>query len=185
MSLIEMYKSLGEGDEWEYRECDEHVDTVAPGYNEYKFEWKPYTLGEEIHSDWHYRKIEKWYVCMNGFGALSLQEKVNPKSKFLFKGTKAQCEKYIEDNKNCWLNTSAEEFAKLNHTLYFARMDGTAPDDEDKLRQVYKDVAIEVSKKILEEVGEEAEVVLCRKSTNDKVGTCKLKYIISNLGVEV
>lgn len=179
MNLIEMYKSLSEGDEWEYKECSV-LDTFAPGYNESKFEWKPYKLGDAINDDWIYRKVERCYVFENDFGALLIFDKKLQGKKLLYDGTKEECEKYIKENEKTWLNESAKEFARFHADMYFARMDGQAPDDEKKLRKVYKDVAFEFSKKILEEVGEDAVVTLHNTFDN-----CKLKDIILNLGVKL
>lgn len=52
--IKEMLNGIINNDEkWEYTHIDRNGDYTP---------WKPYKLGDEIHDDWEYRKVETWYV---------------------------------------------------------------------------------------------------------------------------
>lgn len=88
--IKEMYKSLANGDDWEYKRKDF-------GF----IKWLPYKLGEEIYPDCEYRKAPIWYVYKCAvpfeFGCTTVCPK--KENDIVFKGKKSDCDKWIEDHK--------------------------------------------------------------------------------------
>lgn len=93
---------INNGEKWEYRWC------TADGWSN----WKDYKLGYEIFDDYEYRKVETWYV----YGEMGLEPFISKEDRNsgtkLFKGTKEDCEKWIEEHTNTWLE---KEIAKSRY----------------------------------------------------------------------
>lgn len=155
---------INNGEKWECRalpHCgicfEEHCQTLCA------HKWQPYKLGDEIHADWEYRKVETWCVfkCKDNIYLRGKKEILeNDHIELIFEGTKEECEKWIEEHtKKSWL----EEYMKSTCSNKFER-------DNTKI-----DIT-EVCKKILEEA--DKEVGLCSASYY-------LKLIIKDLGIEL
>lgn len=83
---------INNGEKWECRECNE-LDTRTD-LNKHKFEWQPYKIGEGIHEDWEYRKVETWleeYLYSN-YGENAQY--------YIRIGAKEVCKKILEEMEN-------------------------------------------------------------------------------------
>lgn len=166
---------INNGEKWEGR-CTKKLFCFN-NYNtpcEDNHKWQPYKLGDEIHDDWEYRKVETWYVFKNvNFQYETLKNKVGRNiDKLVFEGTKEECEKWIEEHtKKTWL----EETFPLGLIVGDLHMEG------EKERKG----ATEVCKKILEEV--KCKIAEKRKLgfTFVNIDAKELKEIIKELGIEV
>ena len=92
---------INNGEKWE---CRKVVTTVAFGVDLHS-DWLPYKLGDEIHSNWEYRKVEKWYVVKetNQTFTICSYEKAKQYNSIHFEGSKEECEKWVEEYKKTWL----------------------------------------------------------------------------------
>lgn len=141
-------------------------------------EWEEYRLGDEIHSDWEYRKVEKWYVYLESDGSYvtSNEHRIGDTifDKVVFEDSKEACEKWVEENtKKTWLEDAIE--SQLSHPF--------APScSNSEIKKVcFKNGAEEVCKKILDELGVKLPFYI------DTGRNCLLKdiaEIIKDLGVE-
>lgn len=158
---------INNGEKWEGRPkyanvCDQKCSLC---HISGKCLWQPYKLGDEIHADWEYRKVETWCVfkCKDNIYLRGKKEILeNDRIELIFEGTKEECESYIKEHtKKSWL----EEYIKLTVTKRHRKND------------VVIDIT-EVCKKILEEV----------KKSNNILGSIVYKDvedIIKDLGIEL
>lgn len=131
-------------------------------------EWKPYKLGDEIRSDYEYRKVEKYIVFfnMNINLEIGLKSKHSNLKSFEFEGTKEECEQWVKDHSKTWL----EEYIK-NETLVM-----------NSERDIAKKSIQAVCKKILEEFENKLPLYI---DTGRNYLLKDIKSIIKDLGVEV
>lgn len=143
-------------------------------------EWKPYKLGEEIHSDWEYRKIEQWYVYSykentKKYTMLNIAYQVGDLNiiEIPFVGTKEECEKWIEEHtKKTWLESY----------LYKVKSRSLYGGDN------FKEGIEAVCKKILEEVNrnkQNIEIDTYMHYYEDVILVDRIVSIIKKLGIEV
>lgn len=169
---------INNDEKWEYTHIDRNGDYTP---------WKPYKLGNEIHDNWEYRKVEKWYVESTDrdkeghiiFSVVSHQPLLD--SNIYFEGTKEECEKWIKEHtQKTWLEEYLENYF-TDHTEYSLSRKG------DLLGGI-RIGATEVCKKILEEVDKN---VVFKNFENYEHGKAlcitldKLEGIIKDLGVKV
>lgn len=171
--IKEMYlEIINNSEKWECRcQKQECCSDCAFSCIENKI-WQPYKLGEGIHEDWEYRKVEKWYVVKETNQTFNIcpYEKAKQYNPIHFEGTKEECEKWIEEHtKKTWL----EERFPLGLIVDDLHMEG----EKERLG------ATEVCKKILEEVRNN-----CFDSwlpvVRDDVGNV-LEHLIKELGIEI
>lgn len=98
--------------------------------------------------------LETWYVSED----FNLYDKVPLEGKIIYSGLKPDCEEFIKQNKPVSIiENKAEEFAKANYDLYYARLDGLAPDDKNKLKEVYPMIAKETCAVLLSSIDEDSK----------------------------
>lgn len=103
---------INNGEKWECRPVIKanNAFDLEEKQNRYNFKYEPYKLGEEIHKDWEYRKVEVWCVFQwykSGNYHLQRTEILNDNYDYIimFEGTKEECEKWIEYHTNkTWLD---------------------------------------------------------------------------------
>ena len=139
---------INNGEKWECRpiiKANNAID-LEEKQNRYNFKYEPYKLGDEIHDDWEYRKVETLYVASTDrdeeghiiFSIVSHQPLLD--SNTYFKGTKEECEKWIEEHtKKTWLE---EKYPLNDYCTYI----------DISLNESKRESVKEVCKKILEEV---------------------------------
>lgn len=133
--------------------------------------WQPYKLGDEIHNDYEYRKIKTWFVYghVNNF---KLTSEFDTTLNIWHKGSKEECEKWIEENtkKKTWLEEYLiQNLLNKNSIAYEETRYGIT----------------NVCKKILEKVrGKIAEKQKLGFSFSN-IDSEELKEIIKELGVEL
>lgn len=131
---------INNGSEYECKpnfECDTDGCDICR-YKGY-CDWRPYKLGDEIHPDWEYRKVEKWYVFDYEDNDYRIfKDDIDCAVPVVFEGSKEACEKWVKEHtKKIWL-----EERKSCLSLLFER----------KAINCYETGVKEVCKKILEEV---------------------------------
>lgn len=160
---------INNGAEYEYKHPETHcIQSETKGCNNCGKCWSKYKLGYEIHLDWKYRKVEKWYVVENPYGfSIERDSKFETDPCREFEGSKEACEKWVEEHtKKTWL----EEYIEDNATL----------EDRAMAYMMSKDIC----KKILEEVDHQVEVS-SETTEGFVIGKNQLRDIIIDLGVEV
>lgn len=166
--IKEMYKSLANGDDWEckcngYNNCTHCEVGFCPDEN-----WRPYKLGEAIHENFEYRKIEKWCVTTQKeiFELDLLKSYETP----IFVGSKKECEKWIKGYMNkTWLEEKLNEMRKSSTEYTCTELDMYELGCENGI--------IEACKKILEEVD--------KNESHYYFSYFDVRDIINDLGVEV
>lgn len=161
--------------EYEVKKCNRQCNVVDDGLYcccEYK-KWIPYKLGDEIHSDCEYRKVEKWYVYESGDTYETRTYKTEPLPKgcekytHLFEGTKEECDEWIKENNNkTWLD---ERKSCLSVSFSKEVING------------YSAGATEICKKILEK----ANGMNKQLDRYHKINIIELESIIKELGIYI
>lgn len=149
-------------------ECRFEGDRGDPPFN--NKEWIPYNLGEEIHIDWGYRKVEKWYVFDYEDNDYRIfKDNDDCAVPCVFEGTREECEKWVEVHTKSWL----EEYIK-NEPLVM-----------NSERGIAKKSIQAVCKKIMEEVSKNSTVIEREGIENWYIAERDISEIIKGLGVDL
>lgn len=163
---------IDNGAEYEYTYLDRNGD-----YRPYQ----KYKLGNEIFSNYEYRKVEMW--CVFDFGDndyRTFKDDTNCAVPCVFEGTKEECEKWIEEHTKTWLKKTLNEKRKSSTKYTHTEL--------DMYELGFENGIIEVCQKILEEVYNYSYPT--HDPINDEDGPLvvelgDLREIIEKLGVEL
>lgn len=113
--------------------------------------WRPYKLGEEIHLDWTYRKVEKWHVYKIGVGYKRFSSKSDEDP--LFSGSKEECDKWIESQLT-WMDKNYGEEDWVTDDIDANEIRVSAIEDfcKEFLKNIGKDSYLHV-KTVIENMG--------------------------------
>lgn len=133
--------------------------------------WSKYKIGDEVHSDWEYRKVEKYCVIkLEHDYLITLKNDMNG-YEYCFEGTEEECKHWVEENiKDTWLDKYLR--GVQNRSLYGDR-------------DFYEGIKA-VCKKILEEVDSHKwDYEDAWDRSFEVIDVSSIHNIIKDLGVEL
>lgn len=165
--IKEMYKSIANGDKWECKCNGNNTCSQCEIGTCLDETWRPFKLGEAIHENFEYRKVEKW--CVTTMKEIIKLDLLKSYDTPIFVGSKEDCEEWKKEHTKTWLE---ENYPIENFSLY----------SDICLNEYKRDAIEEVCQKIFEEIEN-------RKSENTNNFYCymhdELLKILRDLGVKL